>query len=77
MTEGAADLRCSRKTGTPPTKLSPFPDAKGVCVSLRDHGWGDRAHSAVNTHSGNAAMFLNDGCRGEPYPVPGNSSLAT
>ncbi|PJE97252.1 hypothetical protein CUT44_13445 [Streptomyces carminius] len=48
----------------------------GVCVSLVDHGWGDRARSAINTHSGHAAMFLNDDCLGGPYQVPGNSSLA-
>ncbi|MPY58335.1 peptidase inhibitor family I36 protein [Streptomyces spongiae] len=49
----------------------------GVCVSLVDHGWGGRAQSAINTHSGHAAMFANDDCRGEPYPVPGNSSLGS
>ncbi|WSQ09430.1 peptidase inhibitor family I36 protein [Streptomyces sp. NBC_01231] len=47
----------------------------GVCVSLVDHGWGERAQSAINTHRGHAAMFANDDCLGQPYPVPGNSSL--
>jgi len=47
----------------------------GVCVSLVDHGWGERARSAINTHRGNAAMFPNDDCLGQPYSVPGNSSL--
>ncbi|ASW54349.1 peptidase inhibitor family I36 protein [Plantactinospora sp. KBS50] len=49
----------------------------GTCVSLVDHGWGDRAHSAVNTHNSGAAMFMNDGCLGGPYQVPANSSLAS
>ncbi|MPY49846.1 peptidase inhibitor family I36 protein [Streptomyces acidicola] len=47
----------------------------GVCVSLVDHGWGQRAHSAINTHSSNAAMFQSDDCLGQPYALPGNSSL--
>jgi Peptidase inhibitor family I36 len=47
----------------------------GTCVSLVDHGWGDRAHSAINTHSNSAAMFMNDDCVGGPFQVPGNSSL--
>ncbi|WP_422771032.1 peptidase inhibitor family I36 protein [Plantactinospora sp. WMMC1484] len=49
----------------------------GTCVSLVDHGWGDRAHSAVNTHSASAAMFMNDDCLGGPYQVAGNSSLTS
>jgi hypothetical protein len=48
----------------------------GTCVSLVDHGWGDRAHSAINTHSNWAAMFMNDDCLGGPNPVPGNSQIA-
>lgn len=47
----------------------------GACVSLVDHGWGDRAHSAINTHNASAAMFMNDDCVGGPYQVPANSSL--
>lgn len=47
----------------------------GVCVSLVDHGWGQRAHSAINTHSSSAAMFQSDDCLGQPYALPGNSSL--
>lgn len=47
----------------------------GSCVSLVDHGWGDRARSARNTHRNSAAMFMNDDCVGGPYQVPGNSSL--
>jgi hypothetical protein len=50
---------------------------EGTCVSLVDHGWGDRAHSAINTHSNSAAMFMNDDCVGGPFQVPGNSSLAS
>lgn len=49
----------------------------GTCVSLVDHGWGDRARSAINTHSSSAAMFLNDDCVGGPYQVPGSSSLSS
>jgi hypothetical protein len=47
----------------------------GTCVSLVDHGWGDRAHSARNTHPQSAAMFMNDDCLGGPFQVPGNSSI--
>lgn len=53
------------------SSLSP----NGTCVSLVDHGWGDRARSAINTDSSSAAMFINDDCVGGPYQVPGNSSL--
>ena len=55
----------------PVTSLNP----SGTCVSLVEHGWGDRAHSAVNTHNSSAAMFMNDDCLGGPYQVPANSSL--
>jgi hypothetical protein len=51
------------------------PSPSGVCVSLVDHGWGDRARSAINTNSGSAAMFMNDDCLGGPFQIPGNSSL--
>lgn len=51
------------------------PLSPGSCVSLVDHGWGDRARSAINTHSRSAAMFLNDDCVGGPFQVPGNSQL--
>lgn len=50
-------------------------DPNGTCVSLVDHGWGDRAHSAINTHNNSAAMFMNDDCLGGPYRVPGDSQL--
>lgn len=49
----------------------------GTCVSLVDHGWGDRAQSAINTHTNSAAMFSNDDCAAQPFQVPGNSSLAS
>ncbi|MBE1487556.1 peptidase inhibitor family I36 protein [Plantactinospora soyae] len=55
------------------TSLNPA----GICVSLVDHGWGDRAHSAINTHNTSAQMFMNDDCVGGPYQVPGNSSLSS
>jgi hypothetical protein len=47
----------------------------GTCVSLNDHGWGDRARSAINTNSRSAAMFMNDDCVGGPFQVPGNGRL--
>jgi hypothetical protein len=50
-------------------------DPNGTCVSLVEHGWGDRARSAINTNSKGAAMFMNDGCIGDPFQVPGNSSI--
>jgi hypothetical protein len=47
----------------------------GTCVSLVAHGWGGRAHSAINTHTTSAAMFANDDCIGGPYQVATNSGL--
>jgi hypothetical protein len=50
---------------------------KGTCVNLPQHGWEGRAHSAYNTNSSNAAIFLNENCIGYPYPVPANGGLTT
>lgn len=41
----------------------------GVCVNLPEHGWEDRAYSAMNTSSYYASLFLNEDCVGRPYPV--------
>jgi hypothetical protein len=48
--------------------------SSGVCVSLVDHGWADRAHSAINTNTGSAALFMNDDCLGGPFQISGGSS---
>lgn len=50
-------------------------DPNGTCVSLVDHGWGDRARSAINTNGRGAAMFANDDCLGGPFQVPGDSTI--
>jgi hypothetical protein len=50
-------------------------DPNGTCVSLVDHDWGDRARSAVNTNGRSAAMFANDDCLGDPFQVPGSSTI--
>ena len=50
-------------------------DPNGTCVSLVDHGWGGRARSAVNTNGRSAAMFANDDCLGDPFQVPGGSTI--
>lgn len=55
--------------------LSSRPPGSGTCVSLVDHGWGDRARSALNTNSTSAAMFMNDDCLGDPYQIPPNTGL--
>jgi hypothetical protein len=47
----------------------------GTCVSLVDHGWGDRARSARNTHENSAAMFMNDDCIGGPFQVAPNAAI--
>jgi hypothetical protein len=47
----------------------------GTCVSLVQHGWANRAHSAINTNGNNAAMFMIDNCVGGPFLVLGNSRL--
>jgi len=41
----------------------------GTCVDLVQHGWGGRAHSAVNTHTNNAAVFPNANCTGQPVGI--------
>jgi hypothetical protein len=51
-------------------------EPEGTCVSLVDHGWGDRARSAINTNGRSAAMFANDDCVGGPFQVPANSTIA-
>jgi hypothetical protein len=50
-------------------------DPNGTCVSLVEHGWGDRARSAINTNAQSAALFMNDDCIGGPFQVPGNSTI--
>jgi hypothetical protein len=50
-------------------------DPNGTCVSLVDHGWTDRARSAINNNGRSAAMFANDGCIGDPYQVPGGTTI--
>jgi len=47
----------------------------GTCVSLVDHGWTDRARSAINNNGKPAAMFANDDCIGDPYQVPGGTTI--
>jgi hypothetical protein len=49
----------------------------GTCVSLVAHGWGDRAHSVINTHTKSAALFLNDNCVGGPYQVPPGTGISS
>lgn len=49
--------------------------ASGVCVDLVDHGWGERARSAVNTSDHTASLFASDNCTGRPYPIDGNTSV--
>ena len=49
---------------------------EGTCVSLVEHGWGDRARSAINTNGRSAAMFANDDCIGGPFQVPAGSANA-
>jgi Peptidase inhibitor family I36 len=48
----------------------------GICVSLVNQGWGDRARSVINTNSRSAAMFANDDCLGGPFQVSGNTGIA-
>ncbi|MGI5150970.1 peptidase inhibitor family I36 protein [Plantactinospora sp. CA-294935] len=51
------------------------PGPSQACVSLVDHGWGDRARSAYNTGSQSAALFANDDCVGGPYQLAGNTGI--
>ncbi|GAA2682984.1 hypothetical protein GCM10010428_51990 [Actinosynnema pretiosum subsp. pretiosum] len=54
--------------------VSPFPPGTATCVDLVEHGWGERARSAVNTSTKTMALFLTDDCTGHPYPVDAGSS---
>ncbi|WP_158625072.1 peptidase inhibitor family I36 protein [Corallococcus terminator] len=45
----------------------------GVCVNLGEHGWEDRAYSAINTGNYYASLFLNADCVGGPHPVDPHS----
>jgi hypothetical protein len=48
----------------------------GTCVSLVDHGWGDRVRSASNTNSTSAALFQNDDCLGGPVQLAPGAGVA-
>ena len=41
----------------------------GTCVNLPEHGWEDRALSAINTGPYTASLFFNEDCVGGPYPI--------
>ena len=45
------------------------PGGAGTCVNLPEHGWEDRAVSAINTGAYTASLFLNGDCIGGPYPI--------
>lgn len=64
------------RTGFTGTRFtaSPFPPGTATCVDLVEHGWGERARSAVNTSTRTMALFLTDDCTGHPYPVDAGSS---
>ncbi|RKH18261.1 hypothetical protein D7X74_10115 [Corallococcus sp. CA047B] len=49
----------------------------GVCVNLPEHGWEDRAYSAINTGNYYASLFLNEDCVGGPHPVDPHSGQST
>ncbi|MCX2926652.1 peptidase inhibitor family I36 protein [Streptomyces sp. NEAU-W12] len=42
-----------------------------VCVDLVEHGWGDRARSAVNTATQPASLYPNPDCTGRGVSVTG------
>lgn len=46
-----------------------WPPGSGTCVNLPEHGWEDRAVSAINTGPYTASLFLNEDCIGGPYPI--------
>ncbi|MFP2957823.1 peptidase inhibitor family I36 protein [Myxococcus sp. 1LA] len=45
------------------------PGGAGTCVNLPEHGWENRAVSAINTGADTASLFLNEDCVGGPYPI--------
>jgi hypothetical protein len=45
------------------------PGGAGTCVNLPEHGWDERAVSAINTGAYTASLFLNEDCVGGPHPI--------
>ncbi|MFY2559111.1 peptidase inhibitor family I36 protein [Corallococcus terminator] len=45
------------------------PGGSGTCVGLPEHGWEDRAVSAINTNDEAAALFANENCEGYPQMI--------
>ncbi|RKH95677.1 hypothetical protein D7Y04_32210 [Corallococcus sp. AB038B] len=45
------------------------PGGAGTCVNLPEHGWEDRAVSAINNGPYTASLFLNEDCVGGPHPI--------
>ncbi|MFY1672475.1 peptidase inhibitor family I36 protein [Plantactinospora sp. WMMB334] len=49
----------------------------GACVDLVEHGWGERAHSWINTNSRAALLYVNDDCTGRPMLLSGSNPAFT
>ncbi|MEN3613459.1 peptidase inhibitor family I36 protein [Plantactinospora sp. ZYX-F-223] len=49
----------------------------GACVDLVEHGWGERAHSWINTNSRAALLYVNDDCTGRPMLLSGSAPSFT
>ncbi|NTX16487.1 peptidase inhibitor family I36 protein [Myxococcus sp. CA051A] len=45
------------------------PGGAGTCVGLPEHGWEDRAVSAINTNDEAAALFPHENCEGYPQMI--------
>lgn len=52
------------------------PGGSGTCVGLPEHGWEDRAVSAINTNDRAAALFPNENCQGYPQMVGPNDQVS-
>jgi len=51
-----------------------WPPGTSTCVGLPEHGWEDRAVSAINTGTQAAYLFPNEDCTGYPQTIgPGES----
>ncbi|AVT39588.1 hypothetical protein C6W10_27635 [Plantactinospora sp. BB1] len=57
--------------------VSALDPAVGACVDLVEHGWGERAHSWINTNSRAALLYVNDDCTGRPMLLSGSNPAFT
>ncbi|MCP3099023.1 peptidase inhibitor family I36 protein [Myxococcus sp. K15C18031901] len=53
-----------------------WPPGTSTCVGLPEHGWADRAVSAINRGAQVAALYPGDSCSGEPLLIGAGGSVS-